>query len=161
MADSVFNIAKGKVAEYVKRVDAQDPSTSAIVQVLLKSAGLESHATLKDYDDLAAILAATNDECDFTNYARRVLVDTGITAPAVDDTNDRMDASISDWVIASAGGATNNTIGMLLICYDPNDAGGTDSEIVPLTMHDLTVTTDGTQLTIAASDADDDFYRAS
>ena len=158
MADSVFNIAKGKVAEYMARVDGNDPTASAIVMVLLKSAGLETHAVLKDRDDLSAILAAANDECDFTNYARRVMTDTDVAVTAVDDAGDDQEAAVSNWVIANAGGALNNTIGMLLICYDADTAAGTDSNIVPLTMHDLTVTTDGTQLTISPSAVS--FFRA-
>ena len=158
MADSVFNIAKGKVNEYVKRVDANDPANSALIMVLLKLAGLETHAVLKDRDDLAAILAAANDECDFTNYARRVLTDTDLAVDVPDDTNDDFESAVSNWVIANAGGATNNTIGMLLICYDSDTTAGTDSAIVPLTMHDLTVTTDGTQLTISPSATS--FFRA-
>jgi len=158
VADSVFNIAKGKVAEYMARVDGNDPTASAIVMVLLKSAGLETHAVLKDRDDLSAILAAANDECDFTNYARRVMTDTDVAVTAVDDAGDDQEAAVSNWVIANAGGALNNTIGMLLICYDADTAAGTDSNIVPLTMHDLTVTTDGTQLTISPSAVS--FFRA-
>lgn len=159
MADSVFNIAKGRVIElFNNRVDANDPANSAIIMVLLKSAGLETHAVLKDYDTLSAILAAANDECDFTNYARRTLTDADITATTVDDTNDDFEAGVSNWVIAAAGGATNNTIGMLLFCYDSDTTAGTDANIVPLTMHDLTVTTDGTQLTIAPSATS--FFRA-
>jgi hypothetical protein len=158
VADSVFNIAKGKVNEYVKRVDANDPANSAIVMVLLKSAGLETHAVLKDRDDLSVILAAANDECDFTNYARRVMSDTDLAVDVPDDTGDDFESAVSAWVIANAGGATNNTVGMLLICYDGDTTAGTDSNIVPLTMHDLTVTTDGTQLTISPSATS--FFRA-
>lgn len=158
MADSVFNIAKGKVNEYVARVDGSDPTNAALVMVLLTTTGLDSHATLKDMDDLGTILAA-NAEADFTNYARRVLTDSDITAGTPDDSGDDFEAAVSDWVIADAGGATDNTLGMLLICYDPDSTGGADSAIIPLTMHDLSVTTDGTQLTIAPSATS--FFRAS
>lgn len=159
MADSVFNIAKGRVVElFNNRVDANDPAASAIIMVLLVSAGLETHAVLKDYDTLSAILAATNDEATFTNYARRVLTDADITATTVDDTNDDFEVGVSNWVITNAGGAVNNTIGMLLFCYDADTGAGTDANIVPLTMHDLSVTTDGTQLTIAPSATS--FFRA-
>ena len=54
MADGVFNIAKGKVNEYMARVDSNDPTNSAIVIVLLKLA--EADGTLEDYDDLDTLL---------------------------------------------------------------------------------------------------------
>lgn len=158
MADIVFNIAKGRVVElFNNRVDASDPTNAAIVLVLLKV--VEADATLKDYDTLSALLGGSNTECDFTNYAREVLTDADITAGTVDDTGDDFEVAIPDWVIASAGGATNNSIVKLLVCYDSDSTAGTDANIVPLTAHDLTVTTDGTQLTIAPSSTS--FFRAS
>lgn len=151
MADIVFNVAKGRVNELHNRVDGSDPTNAVLVQVLLKT--VQADATLRDYDTLDAILTAgggtANVECDFTNYARNVLDDTEVTATAPDDTNDRQDAEVPDWVIASAGGATNNTLVKLLICYDSDSTGGTDANIVPLTAHDLTETTNGQQLTVA------------
>jgi hypothetical protein len=56
VANIVFNIAKGEVNAYVKRVVNNDPANSALVIVLLKTA--EADATLQDYDTLGAILSA-------------------------------------------------------------------------------------------------------
>lgn len=158
MADSVFNIAKGRVVEYYNRVESDDPTNSALVIVALFASGLESHATLKDYDTLAAILAAANDEATNSGYARKVLTQADLAAlPAPDDTNDRYDVDIPDQVwtaVAAAGGAW----GMLLICYDPDTTGGTDANIVPLTMHDFAVTPDGTDITATVNAAG--FFRA-
>ena len=85
MADGVFNIAKGRVNEYLNRVDSNDPANSAIIIVLLKT--VVADGTLEDFDDLGAIIAdAGVDEADFTNYARKVLTDTDITGPTPDDT---------------------------------------------------------------------------
>lgn len=162
MADIVFNVAKGSVAAYHNRVNDNDPANSAIIQVLLKT--VQADATLRDYDTLDAILTAgggtVNVECDFTNYARKTLSDAAVVAVVIDDTNDRAVASIDDWVIASAGGATNNTVLKLLNCYDPDTTAGTDSTIIPLTAHDLTETTNGQQLTIAPTTVQE-YYRAS
>lgn len=61
MGNNVLNIAKGAVAE-----KARDDSIKFGV-LLLKAA--EVDATLEDYDDIAALLAAVgNTEADFTNY---------------------------------------------------------------------------------------------
>ncbi len=145
MADFVFNVAKGKVNAYHDRVNDNDPANSALVVVLLKTAAAD--ATLKDLDDLAAILAAGSVEADFTNYARKVLTDADIVASVVDDATDRREADIPDQTWTAAGGAANNTLAKLLVCYDPDTTGGTDSALIPLTAHDWVLTTNGSDIT--------------
>lgn len=157
MADIVFNIAKGKVALYHDKVDGNDPANSALIVVLLKTAA--SDATLRDQDTLAAVLAGGSTEADFTNYSRKTLTDTSISGTVVDDVNDRVDADISDQTWTSAGGASNNTLAKLLICYDPDTTSGSDSDIVPLTAHDFVVTTNGGDITAQIAAAG--YYRAS
>lgn len=152
MADGVFNIAKGAVKYYAGLPAAND----ALIVVLLKSSGLVSDATLVDYDDLAALLAGASDEADFTNYARKSITSVTVT---VDDSNERVDVDIADQTWTSAGGAANNTIAKAIICYDPDTTGGTDSTIIPLTHHDFSVTTDGSDLTAQIAAAG--FFRAS
>lgn len=141
MADGVFNIAKGRIAHYTSLPAAAD----ALVVVLLKATGLQADATLADHDDLSVLLAATNDEADATNYARKV-VSASVTV-TVDDANERVDLDLPDQTWTALGGATNNSIGKLLICYDNDTAAGTDSNIIPLTYHDFVVTTDGSDVT--------------
>jgi hypothetical protein len=151
MADWVANIAKGRVAYYASLPAAND----GLIFVLLKSSGLETDSTLKDYDDLATLLAGTSDEADFTNYARKTVTSATIT---VDDTNDRVDIDIADQTWTSAGGASNNTLGKLLICYDPDTTSGTDSSVIPLCGFDFSATTDGSDLTAQIAAAG--FFRA-
>ena len=139
MADGVFNIAKGRIIELWNRVKANDPAASALVVVLLKAN--EAEAALIDRDDLGAVLgAAGTTEADFTNYARKVLTDTDLAALAFapDDTNDRFDVDLGDQTWTAAGGAANNTLTKLLVCYD--------ADIVPLAHYDFAVTTDGNDL---------------
>lgn len=152
MGDVVANIAKGRVAHYGTLPAASD----AFLVGLLKSAGLQADATLIDHDDIAAMTGATNDECDFTNYARKTV--TGITV-TVDDTNERVDVDMADQTWTAAGGAANNTVGKLFTAYDGDTGAGTDSNLVPLTYHDFSVTTDGSDLTAQVATAG--FYRAS
>lgn len=151
MADGVFNIAKGKVGYYATLPAAND----ALIVVLLKSTGLEADDTLNNYDDLAALLAATNDEADFTNYSRKTLAS---VAGTVDDTNNRLDVDAADFSYTNAGGATNNTVGKAIICYDADTTAGTDANIIPCTYHDCTFTTDGNTVNITIATAG--FYRA-
>jgi hypothetical protein len=158
MVDEVFNIAKGRVKELQRRVDADDPVNSALIVVLLKLS--EAEATLRDYDDLNALLgAAGNTEADFTNYARKVLTEADVTHDAPDDTNDWNQCTIANQTWSAAGGALNNTMTHALICYDDDTTGGNDTNIIPLTMHTFTPTTNGNDLVLQIDP--DGYYRAS
>ena len=145
MADGVFNIAKGAVAEKVR-------DAASNLGVLLLQAN-EAEATLIDRADLAALLgAAGNTEATATNYVRK----TGITGTiTVDNTNNRVDVDIPDQTWTALGGTTNNTLTKLIIFYDE---GGTDSTRIPLTHHDFAITTDGSDVTAQINAAG--FYRA-
>ncbi len=144
MANFVFNRAKGAVAEMVR-----DAAANLLV-LLLKVA--EADATMKDYDDVAALLAGTPDEANFTNYVRK----TGITGTVtVDDTNDRVDVDMPDQTWTAAGGGTNNTLTDAIIAYE-NSAS--DANRICCTCHDFAVTTDGSDLTMVLNSAG--FFRA-
>lgn len=155
MADGVFNIAKGRVAEFHERVNNNDPTNSALIVVLLAST--EADATLKDYDTLSAILAAANDEATNTGYARKTLTDADIAAITTNDTSDRNEADVGDQTWTSVSNDGTGAIGKLLICYDSDTTGGTDASIVPLTYHDFTVTPNGGNIVASISD----YFRAS
>jgi hypothetical protein len=156
MADLVFNIAKGRVAELYNRVDSNDPANSVLVIVAIDANG-DTDATMRDRDDLSALLGGTANEVTNTNYARKTLTDADIVAFAPDDTNDRVDLDIPDqtWTGVAAGTAWTD----LLVCYDSDSTGGTDSNIVPMTLHDFAVTPDGSD--IVAQIAAAGFFRAS
>lgn len=153
MANIVFNIAKGRVAELYDRVKNNDPTNSALILVPIETTGLESDATLIDADTLAAVLAgATNEQ---TTMGRKTLTDSDLAAiPAPDDTNDRNERSLptTTWT-----GATGNAISKILVCFDPDTTGGADSAIIPMTMFDFAQTPSGAdiQMTTGA------FFRAS
>lgn len=154
MANQVFNIAKGRVAEFYNRVQSNDPANSALIVVAIVTT--ETDATLRDLDTLAAVLANANTaEATNSNYARKVLTDADLSALAVDDSNDRMPLDCADQTWTAVGAGDNWTD--LLFCYDPDTTGGTDANIIPLTMHDFTVTPDGSDITVQVAD----FYRAS
>jgi hypothetical protein len=159
MANFVFNISLGRVAELYNRVDTDDPADSALVVVLLAATGIESDATLKDKDTLAAVVAGATNEATNTNYARKVLTQADLAAFAPDDANDRVDLDIADqtWTAVAADGT--GAVGALLICYDPDTTGGDDTAIIPLTKHDFSVTPDGSDITAQIAAAG--FYRAS
>ncbi len=153
MADIVFNIAKGRVAEFAERVNGNDPTNSVFAAVAILSSGLQADSVLEDYDDLGALLAAANDEATNTGYSREIITSITITT---DDTNNRKDIDVADitWTgVATSPGAW----GALLFCYDSDSTGGTDSNIVPMTKHDFAVTPDGSDITAQISN----IFRAS
>lgn len=143
MADGVFNISKGKVGELAQRVVNNDPANSALIVVL--SSGAITDATLRDLDTLQQCIDdAGFTEATFTNYARKVVEAPVIT---VVDASDRLEADMPDLTWAAAGNGVNNTLTRLSVHYDGDTTGGNDSNIVPLTFHDFTVTTDGSDIT--------------
>lgn len=153
MADIVFNIAKGRVHQFCINVDSGSPANSRLIAVPIETTGIEADATIRDYDTLSALLAASNNEQ--TTMGRKTIAAADVTI-TVDDTNERVDIDLADltWT-----GATGNAISAIVICYDPDNTGGTDADLVPLTKHDFVVTPDGSD--IVAQIAAAGFYRAS
>lgn len=153
MANIVFNIAKGRVVEYYNRVKSNDPANSALILVPIQTSGLEADSVLIDKDDLAAVLSGATDEQ--TTMGRKTLTDTDLAAlPAPDDTNDRYDISLPAVTWAAA---TGNAISKILVCYDSDTTGGTDANIIPLTMFDRAETPSGSDIVLSTGV----FFRAS
>jgi len=134
MADVIFNTARGRVREKVINGGAN------FGIMLLKTA--EADATLRDYADLSAMLAAAgNVEADFTNYARK----TGLTGTqTVNNTNETASADLGDQTWTTAGGTTDNTLVKLIVFFQES---ASDAGRVPLTAHDFAITTNGNDLT--------------
>jgi hypothetical protein len=151
MAEFVFNIAKGRVAELYNRVDSNDPANSAIIVVPIDR-GVQTDATLRDLDTLSAVLGVVTERTT-GGWNRKTLTDADLAALAVDDTNDRMPTDVGDqtWTSVTTGAVTD-----LLFCYDSDTTAGTDANIVPLTCHPFAITPDGSDVTVAVTD----FFRA-
>ena len=145
MADLVFNIAKGRVAELYYRVDLSDPTNAVLVVAAWLSTATD--ATIKDLDTVAAIEADANTaEATNSGYARKVLTDADIVAFAPDDTNDWVLLTFPDqtWTaVATSPGAWSD----ISVCYDSDSTAGADSAIVPMTWHDFVVTPNGGDIT--------------
>jgi hypothetical protein len=147
MANFVFNIMKGRVAYYATLPAAAD----ALIVVPIEATGVEADDTLNNYDDLGTLLAAANNEQ--TTMGRKT-VSASVTV-TVDDTNNWVDVDMPDQVWT---GATGNAISDLLIGYDNDTGAGTDTNIIPMTFHDFSITPDGSDLT--AQIATSGFFRA-
>ncbi len=153
MANIVFNIAKGRIVELYNRVENNDPANSAFIIVPIETAGLEADATLIDVDTLSALLAGTTNEQ--TTMGRKTLTDADLAAlPAPDDTNDRYSLNLPSVTWTAASG---NAISKLAVCYDSDTTGGTDANIIPLTMFDFVMTPTGADITMTGGE----FFRAS
>lgn len=153
MANIVFNIAKGRVAELYNRVKSNDPANSAFIIIPIETSGLEADSVLIDKDDLAAVLSGTTNEQ--STMGRKTLTDADLASfPAPDDSNDRMDVSLPTVTWTAASG---NAISKLLVCYDSDTTGGADSAIIPLTMFDFAQTPSGADIQMTTGV----FYRAS
>lgn len=149
MGDFIFNQAKGRIREFADDAGG-DVAAAQIVLLLLKASAAD--ATAIDFDTISAVLGdASTTEADFTNYARKDIEDADITV-TVDDTNDRVDIDIPDQTFSSAGNGTNNTLTDAVFAFD---ASGTDADsaLIPISQHDFTPTTDGSDLTVQIASA--------
>jgi hypothetical protein len=151
MSDFVFNIAKGRVAEFYERVHLNDPATARLVIIPLETAGLEAKAALEDSVSITEVLdGATNEQA---TMGRKYLTDAVLGVLLPDYTNNWMDVDIPDTTWTAA---TGNAISALVIGYDPNSSA--DGAIIPLTYHDFVVTPDGSD--IVAQINTEGFFRA-
>lgn len=157
MANFVFNVAKGRVAEFYNRVQTNDPANSALIAVVLATSGLESDATLIDKTTLSAVVSGTTNEVTNTGYARIVLTDADLSALSPDNTNDRVDLDIAD--LAFGAITAGDGWSKMVLCYDSDTTGGTDANIIPLCAYDITLTPDGSAITLVINASG--FYRAS
>jgi hypothetical protein len=157
MANFVFNVAKGRVNELYRRVDGNDPANSALIMIPLLTSGLEADSVLIDADTFADVVAGATNEATAGGWGRKTLTDSDLAAQSPDDTNDRQDADIPDqtWPTVSAG----QNVSKLVICYDADNTGGTDANLIPMTAHDFVVVTDGSDVIAQINSAG--FYRAS
>lgn len=146
MADLVFNIAKGRFAEWAERSRTGADANGALVLALFNTSATD--ATIRDLDTLAAIEADGN-TAELTsgtnaNYVRKTISDGNVTV-TIDDTNDRVNVDIPDqtWTALGAGTAVTD----LFTGYDSDTTAGTDSNILPGLWQDFAVTPDGSDVT--------------
>jgi hypothetical protein len=146
VADIAFNIAKGKAA-YLAGLPAANDALKAIP---IETSGIVSDATMRDYDDLATLLAGASNEQ--TTMGRKTCASVTVT---VDDTN--------DWVLIDCAditwtAATGNAISAIVIVYDPDTTSPTDANMIPLAKLDCVVTPAGGDITYQV--ASGGFYKA-
>lgn len=160
MANFIFNIAKGNVASYVRRVKDNDPATAVLRIVLLASANLEAQSVLEDCDSLSAVVAGATNEATNTGYSRKSLSDSDLSSMTYepDDTANTYPVDIPDVTWTGVQNDGTGGVGAFLVCYD-GGGSGPDTAIIPLTHHTFSVTPDGSDIT--AQIATGGFYAAS
>ncbi len=136
MADLVFNVALGRVAEKVA-----DGAT--LKMLLLRTAASGGDAAYKDATTVAAVLALAGvAEANFTNYSRKTLASLAVN---VVHGSDNVNVDCADIVYTAAGGGTNNTI-VDAVIYE--EVAGGDANCIPLVLLDCAFTTDGNDVTL-------------
>lgn len=131
MADFVFNIAKGAFVEKIR-------DSAANCGVLLLTAA-DTDDAMRDSDTVAALLATNATEASDASYARK----TGLTGTiTVDDTNNRVDVDLPDQTFSALDGSA---ITDAVVFYEES---ASDSGRIPLTLHDFSVTPDGSDVTL-------------
>ena len=152
MADVVTTTAMGRIREFAD--DAAGDIAAAQLRMFLLQA-TEADDTVRDYDVMGGgsglLDAAGNTEATFTNYANKVIQDGDITVTE-DEVNNRVDIDVPDQTFTSAGNGVNNTLTDVVIAFDP-DGTDTDSQTIPVSIHDFTPTTDGSDLTVQIATA--------
>jgi len=148
MADFAFNIVKGRAVELFNRVDANDPAASALYVIPVQVSAV-TDATIKDFDDFAAIIAGGVTERSANGWNRKTLTDTDIAFGAPDDVNDRYPIDFADQTWTPTSGT--DTVSDLIVCY-ASVASPTNAQLLPISQHDFIITPDGSLVTCTVND---------
>jgi hypothetical protein len=133
-----FNVALGRIVELYNRVNSNDPTNSALIVLVLAAAGLETDEVLRAKTSFSDLVSGATNEVTNTDYARITLTDAELAAYTVDDSARAITLVIPllTWS-SNSGPDAGDSWSKLVIGYDPDTTGGTDSSIIPLTAHDL------------------------
>lgn len=155
MANFVFNVSKGRAAEFATRVKNGDPAAARLYVIPLLATGLETQTALEDSLTYAEVIDGTTDEATAGGWNRKTITAAMLTI-TTDMVNNRVDVDMDDqtWTAVSA---SNNT-GALVVCF-ASVASPTDTQLIPMTHHDFVVNTDGSDVTAQINAAG--FFRAS
>lgn len=135
MANFIFNIAKGSIAEKIR-------DGANIQMLVLATSGIEADDTLNNAATVTALVSGTTNEVTNSGYSRKSISNGSITL-TVDNTANSVLVDIADQTFSAivAGDGWNDVV----IC---EDAGGGDGTRIPLTQHDFVVTPDGSDIVV-------------
>jgi hypothetical protein len=150
MADFMFNTGKGKVAEFLERVENNLGANSAIVAIPMSASGTEAQG--QDLATMAAIEADANfAEQTASGWARVTWTDADLAAAdfAPDNTNNRGIAHLPQ---KSFGSPTAGAITGVVFCFDEDTTSGTDSNLIPISHHTASLTGNSNEVVFQAGD---------
>jgi hypothetical protein len=147
MANEIMNRAKGRWAEFLERINANDPTNAVLVVDLLATAGLEADSVLRDKDTFTDLVSGTTNFATGTGWARKVLDQAAGLTVTYDDTNDRVDGFFPDQTWTAVDNAADD-VSKLATGYDSDSTAGTDANIVPISHHDFVIQPDGSDVTV-------------
>jgi hypothetical protein len=135
--DFVFNIGRGRAHELHRIVNDNVLANSAIIEVVLALAGLEVDDTLREYDTLAALLAASNNEPAQAQYNRKTWTDADLAPAVIDDALNtvRLPGPTATWTSVVAG----DSWAKVLWCIDFDTTAGGDTDIIPIAAQDMLI----------------------
>lgn len=132
---AIPNIALGRNGQLARLPATND----AIIAVVIELTGVVTEATMRDYDDLGALLAGASNEQ--TTMGRKTLTSVVVTT---DDSGDAASWTAAPIVWTAAAG---NDTALLVFCYDPDTTGGTDADLIPLVIDTFATDPSGTDIT--------------
>ena len=156
MANLVHNRSKGRVTEFAERINANDPANSAFLIRLVAASGVESDAVLTDKDSWSDLVSGTTDFATNTGATTKTIADGAVTV-TYNDTNDRTEVDCADQTWTGLANDGTGAVGDVEIGYDSDTTTGTDANVLPCTLHDFSITPDGSDVTAQITD----FFRAS
>lgn len=140
MGQRVFNVARGKIRQYLENVELNNPVAAVIRMMLITSTDTDD--VIDDVDTQAALLALVNTvEITNTGYtAGGLVLDETDIIITESDVNNRVDIQLGDQTFLAIGVGGDSTD--LVIIYDP-DGTNTAANNIPLTLQDFIVVFNG------------------
>jgi hypothetical protein len=136
--DLQFNVSLGREVELYNRVKLADPANAAFIVLVLATDGNDSNdpQTMRSYENVAAVLAQ-NPEVTNGTYARKTIVAADIAPYVIDHAQNRivLKLPVLTWATPAAGDAWDYA----LVAYDSDATGGTDANLIPISLHPLRV----------------------
>lgn len=116
MANLANTYTLGAAVELADQVTA---GTGQLVLVMFKSVGAATDTIMRNCQKLSDLTTAGLVECDFTNYARKVMASGTDFSVAVNTTTFTRTITFGTLTYNPAGGVTNNSPIKSAICYRP------------------------------------------
>lgn len=112
----------------------------------IAASGVEADATLLDLDDFTALVAGATNYATNTGYAQKTFANGTLTI-TYDDSANTVTIDVADQTWTGVANDGTGAISDLVFGYDSDSTGGTDTNILPLSFHDFSVTPDGSDIT--------------